>query len=290
MPLLLVLLLAACTTVPYTHRSQLMLVSASSMDKLGVEAFQEVLKKEKIDARPRVNDVVVGVGERIARAAEQPSYHWQFAVIDDPKTANAFALPGGKVAVYTGLFPVARDTAGLAAVLGHEVGHVVAHHAAERMSQGYALQAVGTVLEVGLGASGSGAGSAIMQAFGLGAKYGVILPFSREQEAEADHIGLILMAKAGYDPHSALELWRGFEQSGDKAPPEFVSTHPSYGTREDNIQSWMAEAMGYYQSGSAPVIPLPVANVDLNSPLFIPAPHRQSAVRVTFMRKTRTSS
>ncbi len=97
--------------------------------------------------------------------------------------------------MYTGLFPVAQNTAGLAAVLGHEVGHVAAHHAAERMSQGYALQAVGTVLEVGLGASGSGASSAIMQAFGLGAKYGVILPFSREQEAEADHIGLILMAK-----------------------------------------------------------------------------------------------
>ncbi len=264
-PLLLVLLLAACATVPYTHRSQLMLVSASTMDKLGVEAFQEVLKKEKIDTRGQVNNVVAGVGERIARAAEQASYHWQFAVIDDPKTANAFALPGGKVAVYTGLFPVAQDTAGLAAVLGHEVGHVVAHHAAERMSQGYALQAVGTVLQVGLGASGSSAGSAIMQAFGVGAKYGVILPFSREQEAEADHIGLILMAKAGYDPHAALELWRRFEKSGDKAPPEFLSTHPSYGSREQNIQSWIPEAMGYYQKENAPIVSLPVASGDPDS-------------------------
>ncbi len=279
-PLLLGLLLAACATVPYTHRSQLMLVSASTMDKLGVQAFQEVLKKEKIDKREQVNGAVEAVGERIARAAEQPSYHWQFAVIDDAKTANAFALPGGKVAVYTGLFPVVQDSAGLAAVLGHEVGHVVAHHAAERMSQGYALQAVGTVLEVGLGGSGSGAGSAIMQAFGLGAKYGVILPFSREQEAEADHIGLILMAKAGYDPHAALELWRRFEKSGDKAPPEFLSTHPSYGSREHNIQAWMPEAMGYYQTGNAPVVPLPVANIDLDSPHVMPAPHPRAAVRV----------
>lgn len=256
-PLLLVLLLAACATVPYTRRSQLMLVSAGTMDTLGVQAFQEVLKKEKIDARPQVNAVVGDVGARIARAAEQASYQWQFAVIDAPKTANAFALPGGKVAVYTGLFPEAQDTAGLAAVLGHEVGHVVAHHAAERMSQGYALQAVGTVLAVGLGGASSGTSNAVMQAFGLGAQYGVLLPFSREQEAEADHIGLILMAKAGYDPHAALELWRRFEKSGDKAPPEFLSTHPAYGTRERNIQSWIPEAETYYRPDNVRVVPLP---------------------------------
>ncbi len=254
--------LAGCTTVPYTHRSQLMLVSQGSMDKLGVQAFTEVISKEKIDHRPEVNSVVAGVGERIARAAEQPDYQWQFAVIDDPKTANAFALPGGKVAVYTGLFPIAQDTAGLAAVVGHEVGHVVAHHAGERMSQGYALQAVGVALQVGLGSASPGTSNAIMQAFGLGAQYGVLLPFSREQEAEADHIGMILMAKAGYDPHAALALWRRFEQSGEKSPPEFLSTHPSYGARERNIESWMPEAMGYYHAEHVPVVPLPVAAAD----------------------------
>ena len=254
------MLLAGCATVPYTRRSQLMLVSEGSMDKLGVQAFQEVVKKEKIDRRPATNAAVNGVGERIARAAEKSEYHWEFAVIDDPKTANAFALPGGKVAVYTGLFPLAQDTAGLAAVLGHEVGHVVAHHAGERMSQGYALQAVGVALQVGLGGASSGTSNAIMQAFGLGAQYGVLLPFSREQEAEADHIGLILMAKAGYDPHAALALWQRFEgKAGEKSPPEFLSTHPSYGTRERNIESWMPEAMGYYHPANVDVVPLPVA-------------------------------
>src|SRR5512139_3015736 len=186
-------MLTACSTVPYTRRSQLMLVSQGTMDKLGVQAFQDVISKERIDHRPEVNAAVDTVGERIARAAEKPEYEWQFAVIDEPKTANAFALPGGKVAVYTGLFPVAQDSAGLAAVVGHEVGHVIAHHAGERMSQGYALQAVGVALQVGLGSASPGTSNVIMQAFGLGAQYGVLLPFSRQQEAEADHIGMILM-------------------------------------------------------------------------------------------------
>jgi predicted Zn-dependent protease len=243
--------------VPYTHRSQLVLVSQSTMDKLGAQAYQEVLSKEKIDRQPQVNESVSAVGERIARVVEQPNYHWQFAVIDDPKTANAFALPGGKVAVYTGLFPVAQNTAGLAAVLGHEIAHVVANHAAERMSSGYVLEAVGVALQVGLGAASPQASNAIMQAFGLGAQVGVVLPFSRQQEAEADHIGLILMAKAGYDPHAALELWRRFETGGDKSPPEFLSTHPSYGTRERNIESWMPEAMSYYRPDHVEVTPLP---------------------------------
>jgi predicted Zn-dependent protease len=249
--------LAGCATVPYTHRSQLVLVSQGTMDKLGVQAYQEVLSKEKIDRQPQVNQVVDAVGARIAEAAQKPEYHWEFAVIDDPKMANAFALPGGKVAVYTGLFPVAQNTAGLAAVLGHEVAHVLARHAAERMSSGYVLQAVGVALQVGLGGASPEASNAIMQAFGLGAQVGVVLPFSRQQEAEADHIGLILMAKAGYDPHAALDLWRRFEKNGDKSPPEFLSTHPSYGTREQNIESWMSEAMTYYRPDDVKVAPLP---------------------------------
>ena len=259
-------MLTACSTVPYTRRSQLMLVSQGTMDKLGVQAFQEVISKERIDHRPEVNAAVDTVGERIARAAEKPEYEWQFAVIDEPKTAHAFAQPGGKVAVYTGLFPVARDSAGLAAVVSHEVGHVIAHHAGERMSQGYALQAVGVALQVGLGSASPGTSNVIMQAFGLGAQYGVLLPFSRQQEAEADHIGMILMAKAGYDPHAALQLWQRFEQEGgDKSPPEYLSTHPSYGTRERNIASWMPEAMQHYQASHVPVVPLPVASA--NSPV-----------------------
>lgn len=255
--LLLVLTAAACTTVPYTHRSQLMLVSESTIDSLGAQAYREVLSKEKIAHNPEALRAVTTLGKRIAKAAAHPAYHWQFTVLDDPKQANAFALPGGKVAVYTGLFPVARDSAGLAVVIGHEVGHVVAHHAAERMSQGLLLQIAAGGLSVALGAQDPATRDAVMQAFGLGAQYGVLLPFSRSQESEADRIGLILMAKAGYDPHAAVDLWRRFEARGKDAPPEFLSTHPSYGTRERNIASWLPEAMRYYEPGRAAVISLP---------------------------------
>lgn len=247
LPVLALVNLAACATVPYTHRSQFIVVSESQMNKLGADAYKQVLTKEHIDHDPAVNDAVRSVGERIAQVANHPDYHWEFTVIDDPKQANAFALPGGKVAVYTGLFPIAQNTAGLAAVLGHEVGHALAHHGAERMSQGLLMQIAATGLSVFLGGQSSAAGDAVMQAFGLGAQVGVILPFNRAQEAEADHIGLILMAQAGYDPHAALELWQRFEKTEKKQPPEFLSTHPGYGSRERNIENWMPEAMDYYR-------------------------------------------
>lgn len=254
----LLLLVAACATAPYTNRSQFIILSEAQEVQLGADAYKEVLTKERIVNDPKVVDIVHDVGERIARVADKPEYRWQFAVIDSPKTVNAFALPGGKVAVYTGLLPVAHDTAGLAAVLGHEVGHAIAHHAAERMSQGLAFEIVGTGLSMALGSYSPGTQQAIMQAFGLGAQVGVILPFGRSQEAEADHIGLILMAKAGYDPHAALELWQRFEKVEKESPPEFLSTHPSYGTRERNIESWLPEARRYLQPDpSVKVIPLP---------------------------------
>jgi predicted Zn-dependent protease len=256
-----IVLANGCATAPYTHRSQLILVSESQETSLGAQAYQQVLTKEKLVHDPAVVDTVRDVGERIAKAANLPNAHWQFSVIDDPKTVNAFALPGGKIAVYTGLFPVAQNSAGLAAVLAHEVGHVVARHAAERMSQNLAVEVVATGLSVGLGAQSPGTRDAIMQAFGLGTQVGVLLPFSRTQEAEADHIGLILMAKAGYDPHAALELWQRFEKTEKQTPPEYLSTHPSYGTRERNIAQWLPEAMRYYQpEAAARVQPLPAVS------------------------------
>jgi metalloendopeptidase OMA1, mitochondrial len=256
--LLLLGLAVGCATAPYTNRSQLILLPESEEVSLGAQAYQQVLSKEKIDHDPKVLDPVHDVGERIARVSDRRDYKWTFTAIDDPKTVNAFCLPGGKIAVYTGLFPVAHDTAGLAAVLGHEVGHALAHHAAERMSQSMAAEAVGAGLSVALGAQDPATHSVVMQAFGLGAQVGVLLPFSRTQEAEADHIGLILMAKAGYDPHAALALWQRFEKVEKSAPPEFLSTHPNYGTRESNIRTWMSEAMGYYHpDAGAKVEPLP---------------------------------
>lgn len=258
----LLAVVTGCATAPYTHRSQLILVSEDRENSLGAQAYLEVLSKAKLSHDSTIVDAVREVGERIATAANKPSYRWEFSVIDDPKTLNAFALPGGKIAVYTGLFPVARDSAGLAAVVGHEVGHALAHHAAERMSQNLAYEVVATGLSVALGAQSPATRDAVMQAFGLGAQVGVLLPFSRAQEAEADHIGLVLMAKAGYDPHAALDLWQRFEKfekTEKQTPPEFLSTHPGYGTRERSIESWLPEAMRFYHADpSLRIEPLPV--------------------------------
>lgn len=162
---------------------------------------------------------------------------------------NAFALPGGKIAVYTGIFPVAKNEAGLAAILGHEVVHALARHGAERMSQGLVAQLLLTGADVALAGGGAGAGTrqAVMQALGLGTQVGVLLPFSREHESEADYIGLLLAAQAGYDPREAVHVWERMERAGGAQPPEFLSTHPSHGTRIENLQSWMAEALDEYK-------------------------------------------
>jgi predicted Zn-dependent protease len=236
----------ACATVPYTQRTQLILVGEEQEAQLGAAAYQEVLQKANVVRDPAVNEAVRRVGERIARAVDEPGYDWEFTVIDDPRQVNAFALPGGKVAVYTGLFPVARDEAGLAAVLGHEVAPVLARHGAERMSQGLLADLAATGVAVAVSDTSPATRNAVLQAFGLGAQVGVLLPFGRTQESEADHIGLILMAKAGYDPEAALALWQRMEQAGGQAPPEWLSTHPSYGTRQSNIESWLPEARRYY--------------------------------------------
>src|SRR5213593_2358651 len=248
--------LAGCTTAPYTHRSQLMLVPPERETKLGAQAYQQVLAKSRVDSRRVVVAPVEAVGRRLAAVANQPNYQWRFTVIDDPKQQNAFALPGGKVAVYTGIFPIAVDTNGLAVVLGHEIAHAIARHGAERMSQTLAAQAGQSVLGALLG--GGPGTETILAAYGLGAELGVLLPYSRAQESEADHIGLLLMARAGYDPHGALAFWQRMERAAGGAPPEFLSTHPSHGTREQQIQAWLPEALRYYEAAThAGVEPLP---------------------------------
>jgi predicted Zn-dependent protease len=251
--------LIGCASAPFTHRSQLILVSQEEEAKLGAQAFQEVLAKSHVVKSESVVGPVEEVGRRIARAADRPDYRWQFVVIDDPKQQNAFALPGGKVAVYTGLFPVAQNTNGLAVVMGHEIAHVLARHGAERMSQGLAAQLGGTVLGTVFG--GGPSSNLVLAAYGLGTQLGVLLPYSRTQESEADHIGLLLMARAGYDPHGALAFWQRMEQmAGGGAPPELLSTHPSHGTREQQIQAWLPEAERYYDAAArAQVQSLPAA-------------------------------
>jgi predicted Zn-dependent protease len=240
------LILAACATAPYTQRSQLMLISPAEENQLGAQAFQQVLSKEKVLHDPALQGVVDRIGWRVANAAARPDFKWQFVVIDNPKTANAFALPGGKVAVYTGIFPVAKTEGGLAAVMAHEVGHVLARHGGERLSQGLLAQMGAAAVQVGMAGSNPGVVQGVMVAYGLGANVGVLLPYGRLQESEADRIGLILMAQAGYDPREAVQLWQRMAQQDRKAPPEFLSTHPSAGTRIQDLQRLMPNALTYY--------------------------------------------
>ncbi len=236
----------ACETVPYTGRRQLQLVSPDEEAKMGVQAFQEIVGKATLSTDPQANALVQRVGSRIA-AVTDLKYPWEFRVIADDKQANAFALPGGKVAVYTGMFTITRDEVGLAAVLGHEIGHVLAHHGGERLSQQMGVQTV-TQLAAGMASSNPATVQLVSAALGAGAQVGVLLPWSRQQESEADHLGLILMAKAGYNPHAAAELWKRMaEAAKGQRPSEWLSTHPSEATRIQQIEGWLPEAMKYYK-------------------------------------------
>jgi metalloendopeptidase OMA1, mitochondrial len=245
--------IGGCAAAPYTGRRQLMLVSESDEVVSGQQAYRQILRDSVSSADAEALRIVRRVGERIAAAANKPDYRWEFRVINDPEMVNAFCVPGGKVAVYTGIFPIARDEAGLAVVLGHEVAHALLRHAGERISQS-------EILGAGMALAGaSGVNPQILQALGLGASVGLVLPFSRSQESEADHVGLILMAKAGYDPTVALDVWDRMARKEKGAPPAFLSTHPGYETRVQQLRSFMPEALSYYQqtSGRAELLPSP---------------------------------
>ena len=268
--LLSLALFGGCETNPYTGRSQFLMTSVSDEMKMGAQAYDQVKSdpKMKTSQDPREIEPVKRVAARIVEAAKRSKYaemaqqfQWEVAVIKDDQTANAFALPGGKMAVYTGIFPMAKTQAGLAAVMGHEVVHALARHGAERMSQGQAtsigVQVLGTAAGVGTGSAALG--QATMAALGVGAQVGMLLPFSRKHESEADYIGILLAADAGYDPRESVALWERMGQmSGGGAPAEFMSTHPSHETRIDQLKKWMPEAMAIYQSKpSVPAAELP---------------------------------
>ena len=239
--------LYSCATAPYTGRSQLLLVSEGEEMSLGVQSYRDVLKKEKISKDPQVNAMVKRVGTRIAAVANKPAYNWEFTVIDNPKIVNAFALPGGKVAVYTGILPYTQNEAGLAFVLGHEIGHALARHGGERISQNLLLQLGQKGLNIAIASKSPEAIQAANVGYGVATTVGVALPFNRTQESEADHIGIILMAKAGYDPSEAPKFFERMAKAQHGSPPEFLSTHPADAARIRQLRALIPEAMSYYR-------------------------------------------
>jgi predicted Zn-dependent protease len=236
------------------------MTSVSDEMKMGAQAYNQVKSDPKMrpSQDPREIEPVKRIAARIVEAAKRSKYaemaqqfQWEVTVIKDDKTANAFALPGGKMAVYTGIFPMAKTEAGLAAVMGHEVVHALARHGAERMSQNQLTNTTMQVVGAVAGAAGGRGmlGQATMAALGVGAQVGVLLPFSRKHESEADYIGILLAADAGYDPRESVALWERMGQaSGGGGPSEFMSTHPSHETRIDQLKKWMPEAMAIYQT------------------------------------------
>ncbi|HTL57998.1 MAG TPA: M48 family metallopeptidase [Candidatus Limnocylindrales bacterium] len=245
------MLCVSCTTVPVTGRHELNLVSSDQEMQLGLSSFEQLKKDTPISHDPALNALVQRVGERVARVAgkDLPDAKWEFVVFDSAE-ANAFCLPGGKVGVYSGILPITQTDAGLATVLGHEIGHAVAHHGASRMSQAMLTQAGGQALNSALSTSDPRWQSAAALAYGVGAKVGVELPYSRAQESEADHIGLVYMGRAGYDPKEAVAFWQRFaeynQQHGGGSTPGFLRDHPVDSVRIKQLQSWLPEAQADY--------------------------------------------
>ncbi len=244
--LVLPLVLNSCQSVPITGRSQFLMISGQEEIELGEEAYKKVLAESKLSADPARTALLRRVGNRIAGVAGRPDYKWEFNLIED-ETPNAFALPGGKVAFYSGILKFTRDEAGMAVVMGHEVAHALAHHGAERMSATILTQLGATAAAQLLGKGDPVVTDGINKAFGIGGQFGVLLPFSRKHESEADQIGLVLMAQAGYDPREAVEFWRRMAEGGGGAPPEFLSTHPSDKRRIRQIEGWLPNAMPLYR-------------------------------------------
>ena len=239
-------LIVACQTVQQTGRSQFIVVSESQELKLGDDAYKETLSKERLSTRKDWQAQLRRVGQRIAAAAEKPDYKWEFSVLQG-KEVNAFALPGGKVAFWEGIMPIAQDDNGIAVIMGHEVAHALARHGAERMSQEWALRPLAKCSLSGSAKSVPAMQADVLKAYGLGATIGVLLPWGRTQESEADRIGLTLMAKAGYDPTGAVAFWERMSKLPGDKPPEFLSTHPSDATRINQIKEWLPEARANFR-------------------------------------------
>ena len=255
--LLSLLLIAACATVPLTGRKQLSLIPDSQMNAMSFQQYDQVLAESTLSSDAAATAMVRRCGHRIQGAVEDyfrangmsnhlSGYQWDFNLIESEQV-NAWCMPGGKVAFYTGILPICGDENGLAVVMGHEVAHAIAEHGSERMSQQLALGLGGIALSEAVKNEPEETQAIWMTVFAVGAQYGAMLPYSRTHELEADHMGLIFMAMAGYDPQEAPKFWERMAAAGGQAPPEFMSTHPSDVTRIRHLKEKMPEALGYYR-------------------------------------------
>ncbi|MDE0898591.1 MAG: M48 family metallopeptidase [Longimicrobiales bacterium] len=255
--LMLALSLASCATTPITGRSRLKpLIPLEIELQLGVDAYAEAKSMSELISSGLAFEMVQLIGQRIAVAAEQmipeptSAFDWEFILIDEPETANAWALPGGKTAVYTGLLPITRDENGFAVIMGHEIAHAVLQHGLERITQSLLLEGTLGLASMALGDMSASERDATLQALSGLSSIGIALPFSRLHESEADEVGLYFAAAAGYDPRAAIGFWeRMVDSNGDGAPPEILSTHPSHDTRIADLQRWMPTALELYRAG-----------------------------------------
>ena len=239
-------------TNPITGRSARVALSSEQEETLGLQSFREVLSQLEVVERGPEYDLVVRVAERLARATgdDAKDFKWAVSVVNSPQ-ANAFCLPGGKIAIYTGILPYAKTEDGLAAVMGHEMAHAIARHGSQRLLRTSLAQTAMAGASFSMGNMDSGERQTIMAALGAGAQYGVLLPFSREHETEADQMGLIYMARAGYDPREAITFWKRMSKAGDAQPPEFASTHPSHGRRIEDLKDLMPKALSEYEKAKS---------------------------------------
>lgn len=245
-----------CSTVPLTGRKQLAFIPSSQINSLAAQNYQEVLGESKLSKNQEQVAMINRVGERIVKAVEQyltiensmdriDGFKWEFNLIESDQV-NAWCMPGGKVAFYTGIMPICKDDNGVAVVMSHEIAHAIAGHGNERMSQQLTTQMGGVALAVALKDQPSQTQSLALAAFGLGSQVGVLLPYSRLHESEADKMGLYFLTLAGYDPYEAPRFWeRMNSDAGGSRPPEFLSTHPDPARRVANMQQWIPQALEY---------------------------------------------
>lgn len=255
--LLLAVVIFSCSVVPFTGRKQLSILPESEMITMGLASYQEFLKENPVSPDRSNSALVREVGSNISSAVNSyftsnnladrlEGYKWEYSLIES-KVPNAFCLPGGKVVVYSGILPITADKNGLAVVISHEIAHAVARHGNERMSQQLLVQFGGIALSEAVKTKPEETKGIYNTVYGIGSQVGLMLPYSREHEYEADQMGLIFMAMAGYNPEAAVEFWERMQAAGGEAPPEFMSTHPSNSNRINKIKNALPEALKYYK-------------------------------------------